>query len=195
LHWPQYNFCSSKYVTGYLLITNIRHYDLHVFPRTASFWVIVIQNSYFKSENQYSSIDIFRTIYRIYCNQSRTVSLIGPLYKIVLLLLIICYEGFHVYVYYLVTVSKNHLGAWCSVSFLYVLNITIHPYKNPLFCSEMMKTCGGSGASSKGSTWKGQTYRSGCPLLDKLQSYNLLSSSIDNIVNDSYKVAEISNSN
>ena len=66
----------------------------------------------------------------------------------------------------------------------------IHSYKKiPLFLFELMQTFGGSGANSKGSTWKGQTYRSGCPLLDKLQSYNLRSSSVDSMVNDSYNDA------
>lgn len=46
-------------------------------------------------------------------------------------------------------------------------------------------TFGGSGASSMGSTSKGQTYRSGFPLLAKLQSYNLLSSSVHSMVKDS----------
>jgi hypothetical protein len=33
--------------------------------------------------------------------------------------------------------------------------------------------------------------RSGCPLLDMLQSYNLRSSSVDSMVNDSYRCADM----
>jgi hypothetical protein len=180
-----------KNVIGYLLVTNIWHYDQHAFPRAVLFWVAIIQIFYFQSENAYSSINICRT--RIHYNQFRTVSPTGPLYKIGWCCSKFAMKSF-IYIAE-VSVSNNRLGVCCLVSVLSLLKITLRSHKNPLFCYGMMQTCGGSGASSKGSTWKGQTYRSGWPLLDKLQSYNLLSSSVDSIVNDSYKVAEISNSN
>ena len=66
-----------------------------------------------------------------------------------------------------------------------------HSSRNHPFCYGMMQTFGGSGANSKGSTSKGQTYRSGCPFLAKLQSYNLLSSSVDSMVKDSYTEVQI----
>ena len=66
-----------------------------------------------------------------------------------------------------------------------------HSSRNHLFCYGLMLTLGGSGANSMGSTSKGQTYRSGCPFLAKLQSYNLLSSSVDNMVKDSCSGAGI----
>jgi hypothetical protein len=66
-----------------------------------------------------------------------------------------------------------------------------HLSRNPLLCYRVIQTFGGSGANSKASTSKGQTYRSGCPFLAKLQSYNLLSSSVDSMVKDSCSGADM----